>query len=281
MEVPANLICPITQLLMFDPVVTCDGSTFDRYAIEAWSDSQRKRGAEPPASPLTGEPLASVVRIPVKEGYVFKTKARAPTLCLLEGIRRPASAPPRPAVKEPDNGPRDPDRRRPLRLPQTPKSSLTRSAFGLRRPEPLPSLVYLARSVPSSFTRSMRLDTAFITTAFILTALTTRGNNVYYAWLRDHRLRFSRVCSTRYTPRAQSRCASASRLPSRPHMPTHIPPWLIIVHLYYYHGPPRPATTRTRLQRAVQPRMPHRPDMPRCHVLYWRLCNMRVRPTTA
>ena len=34
-------------------------------------------------------------------------------------LRRPASAPPRPAVKEPDNGPRDPDRL-PLRLPQTP-----------------------------------------------------------------------------------------------------------------------------------------------------------------
>ena len=40
----------------------------------------------------------------------------------------------------------------------------------------------------------------------------------------DHRLRFPRVCSTRYTPRAQSRLASASRLPSRPHMPTHIRP---------------------------------------------------------
>ena len=106
---------------------------------------------------------------------------RPPPLLLTPGVhhtprwprpRRPAPAPPCPAVKEPDNGPRDPDRR-PLRLPQTPKSSLTRSAFGLRRPEPLPSLVYHARSVPSSFTRSMRLGTAFITTAFLLTALTT------------------------------------------------------------------------------------------------------------
>ena len=106
---------------------------------------------------------------------------RPPPLLLTPGVhhtprwprpRRPAPAPPCPAVKEPDNGPRDPDRR-PLRLPQTPKSSLTRSAFGLRRPVPLPSLVYLARSVPSSFTRSMRFDTAFITTAFLLTALTT------------------------------------------------------------------------------------------------------------
>ena len=63
-----------------------------------------------------------------------------------------------------------------------------------------------------------------------------------------------------------------------PHLPTHIPPWLITVHLYYHHGPPRPATTRTRLQRAVQPRMPHRPVMPRCHVPHWRLCTKRVRP---
>ena len=33
-----------------------------------------------------------------------------------------------------------------------------------------------ARSVPSSYTRSMRSDTAFITTAFILTALTTTAS---------------------------------------------------------------------------------------------------------
>ena len=147
---------------------------------------------------------------------------RPPPLLLTPGVhhtprwprpRRPAPAPPCPAVKEPDNGHRDPDRR-PLRLPQTPKSSLTRSAFGLRRPEPLPSLVYHARSVPSSFTRSMRFGTAF----------RLHHDCVPPHRPHDHRLRFPRVCSTRYTPRAQSRPAPASRLPSRLHMPTHIRP---------------------------------------------------------
>ena len=147
--------------------------------------------------------------------------ARPPPLLLTPGVhhtprrprlRRPASAPPRPAVKEPDNGPRDPDRR-PLRLPQTPKSSLTRSASGLRRPEPLPSLVYHARSVPSSFTRSMRFGTAFITTAFLLTALTTTVS-AFPVFAPQ---------GTHHAPKAAPP-ASASRLPSRPHMPTHIRP---------------------------------------------------------
>ena len=146
---------------------------------------------------------------------------RPPPLLLTPGVhhtprwprpRRPAPAPPCPAVKEPDNGPRDPDRR-PLRLPQTPKSSLTRSAFGLRRPEPLPSLVYLARSGRS----------------LLLHAIHALRHRLHHDCVpphrpHDHRLRFPRVCSTRYTPRAQSRLASASRLPSRPHMPTHIRP---------------------------------------------------------
>ena len=126
--------------------------------------------------------------------------------------RRPAPAPPCPAVKEPDNGHRDPDRR-PLRLPQTPKSSLTRSAFGLRRPEPLPS-----RSITSRTLRSL-----------LLHAIHAIRHRLHHDCLpphrpHDHRLRFPRVCSTRYTPRAQSRPAPASRLPSRPHMPTHIRP---------------------------------------------------------
>ena len=108
-------------------------------------------------------------------------------------------------------------------------------------------------------------------TLLILTALTTIVSAVSVP-LSDPQ-------GTPHAPKAAAPPPLA--LPFRPHMPAHIPPWLIIVHLYSYHGPPRPATTRTRLQRAVQPRMPHRPDTPCCHVPYWRLCNMRVRPSTA
>ena len=35
-EVPAEFMCPITQELMIDPVVTSDGNTFERHAITAW-----------------------------------------------------------------------------------------------------------------------------------------------------------------------------------------------------------------------------------------------------
>ena len=47
---PDELLCPITAELMTDPVVTADGHTYDREAIEVWL--QRKG-----TSPMTGEPL--------------------------------------------------------------------------------------------------------------------------------------------------------------------------------------------------------------------------------
>ena len=48
--VPPEFICPITQTLMLDPVVTCDGNTYERSAILAWLDKQC-------TAPMTGEPL--------------------------------------------------------------------------------------------------------------------------------------------------------------------------------------------------------------------------------
>jgi hypothetical protein len=36
MDVDGHNLCPITQLLFRDPVVTCDGQTYEREAIEAW-----------------------------------------------------------------------------------------------------------------------------------------------------------------------------------------------------------------------------------------------------
>ena len=55
--VPAELICPITAELMTDPVVTADGHTYDREAIESWL--RRKT-----TSPLTGEPLEHLMLTP-------------------------------------------------------------------------------------------------------------------------------------------------------------------------------------------------------------------------
>ena len=49
-EEPADYLCPITHELMTDPVVTADGQSYERYAIEQWLRHST-------LSPLTNEPL--------------------------------------------------------------------------------------------------------------------------------------------------------------------------------------------------------------------------------
>jgi hypothetical protein len=57
-EVPPDMICPITQMAMTDPVITVDGHTFERKAITEWFN----RGNI--TNPLTGAPLDSKMLIP-------------------------------------------------------------------------------------------------------------------------------------------------------------------------------------------------------------------------
>jgi hypothetical protein len=57
MRVPEYLVCPITNTLMEDPVVTVDGFSYERRAIEQWLLSSD-------VSPLTGYKLVSTVVIP-------------------------------------------------------------------------------------------------------------------------------------------------------------------------------------------------------------------------
>jgi len=35
-DIPNELICPITEEIFFDPVMTSDGQTYERKAIEIW-----------------------------------------------------------------------------------------------------------------------------------------------------------------------------------------------------------------------------------------------------
>ncbi len=51
------MFCPITTELMVDPVVTADGHTYEREAIEQWLTRKS-------TSPLTGEPLAHTMLTP-------------------------------------------------------------------------------------------------------------------------------------------------------------------------------------------------------------------------
>ena len=68
-NLPAAFICPITQELMEEPVVTQDGQTYERHAIEYWLRDHD-------TSPLTGQPLAHkeltaniVLRSMIREHY--------------------------------------------------------------------------------------------------------------------------------------------------------------------------------------------------------------------
>jgi len=49
-ELPAEMLCPVTQAPLVDPVTTSDGHTYERYAISSWLELHD-------TSPLTGLPL--------------------------------------------------------------------------------------------------------------------------------------------------------------------------------------------------------------------------------
>ena len=53
-EPPEELICPITACLMEDPVMTMDGYTYEREAIEAWFRNNN-------TSPLTREVIPTTL----------------------------------------------------------------------------------------------------------------------------------------------------------------------------------------------------------------------------
>ena len=54
---PSALLCPITHEIMTDPVVTADGQSYERYAIEQWLRHST-------LSPLTNEPLTHLALTP-------------------------------------------------------------------------------------------------------------------------------------------------------------------------------------------------------------------------
>ena len=53
-EIPNEYLCPILQSLMQDPVITADGFTFEREAIETWFSKGKK------TNPMTNELLSSL-----------------------------------------------------------------------------------------------------------------------------------------------------------------------------------------------------------------------------
>lgn len=63
--IPGGFICPITQHVFEDPVLCCDGNTYERQAIQTWLQQPRAIDDAtglplPPRSPLTNLPLPHV-----------------------------------------------------------------------------------------------------------------------------------------------------------------------------------------------------------------------------
>eukprot|EP00882_Tetradesmus_deserticola_P005392 GHRQ01005674.1.p2 GENE.GHRQ01005674.1~~GHRQ01005674.1.p2 ORF type:complete len:255 (+),score=76.93 GHRQ01005674.1:701-1465(+) len=56
--VPSLFLCPLSQRVLVDPVVACDGFTYDRRAVQEWFESGQR------VSPLTKQPLKSTATLP-------------------------------------------------------------------------------------------------------------------------------------------------------------------------------------------------------------------------
>ena len=56
-EAPESFLCPVSMELMRDPVMVCDGFSYERGNIEAWLAAHR-------TSPMTGLPLSSTALTP-------------------------------------------------------------------------------------------------------------------------------------------------------------------------------------------------------------------------
>ena len=56
-DAPNEFLCPITQGIMEDPVITCDGHTYEKEAISEWLEDHDK-------SPLTNLTLETKRLIP-------------------------------------------------------------------------------------------------------------------------------------------------------------------------------------------------------------------------
>ena len=61
---PAHLLCPITQVLLEDPVVAADGHVYSRSAIALWVSNAHEQGGEL-RSPMTNLPLSNAELRPV------------------------------------------------------------------------------------------------------------------------------------------------------------------------------------------------------------------------
>ncbi len=63
---PRQLVCPISQEVMLDPVIAADGFTYERVMIEGWFRSLTRQRV-PITSPNTRERLSSLTLVPNRQ----------------------------------------------------------------------------------------------------------------------------------------------------------------------------------------------------------------------
>jgi hypothetical protein len=56
-QLPNEFVCPLTKEIFYDPVMTCDGNSFERKAIELWLEKRD-------VSPINGEKLSATNLLP-------------------------------------------------------------------------------------------------------------------------------------------------------------------------------------------------------------------------
>mmetsp|Transcript_108798 Transcript_108798/g.306598 ORF Transcript_108798/g.306598 Transcript_108798/m.306598 type:complete len:768 (+) Transcript_108798:130-2433(+) len=64
LPVPDSFICPISAIIMEDPVATVDGCAYERESIERWF-RERRQGGQDITSPITGLALPSATLMPL------------------------------------------------------------------------------------------------------------------------------------------------------------------------------------------------------------------------
>merc|ERR1719247_2694322 len=80
-DAPELFLCPISQELMRDPVICCDGFSYEEENIKQWIEQERGGRV---LSPMTGVPLAN---LSLTKNHVLRQAIEAFT----EGLCKPRS----------------------------------------------------------------------------------------------------------------------------------------------------------------------------------------------
>ena len=81
--IPDSFLCPLTLDIMWDPVLDCEGNTYERYAIERWlSQNRRSPISQEPCHPkmlISNRALRDIIHQSMGSAWVREQKERMET----------------------------------------------------------------------------------------------------------------------------------------------------------------------------------------------------------